>query len=121
MGCCGRSSQGQTIGAAQAARRASGSLAVGQSMDNPMVLGDAPGDETLRVRVAIPVEGLRVNYAYWVTGERVEQHIASGAFIDITGVSQQQRMYRVGAFTYTSLQEANRVAAATGQTVIEVA
>jgi hypothetical protein len=97
-----------------------GAVAQGQAIANPLVIGDAGGD-TFRVRVVIPVEGLRVNYAYWVTGTGVEQHIDSGAFIDISGVAQRRRMYRVGAFTYTSLQEANRVAAATGQTVIEVA
>jgi hypothetical protein len=89
-------------------------------MSNPFMLGEEGGD-TFRVRVAIPVEGLRINYAYWVTGTGVDQHFDSGAFIDISGVAQKRRLYRVGAFTYTSLQEANRVAAATGQTVIEVA
>jgi hypothetical protein len=120
MACCGRAGAGgQSISARNAARRST-TLAPGQSQSDPIVLGEANGD-VYRVRVAIPVEGLRINYQHWVTGDGVQQHFDSGAFIDITGVSQLQRLYRVGAFTYTSLQDANRVAAATGQSVIEVA
>lgn len=120
MGCCGRGTGGQSIGARNAARRSSSVLAPGQSHGDPIVIGDADG-EVYRVRVAIPVEGLRINHQYWITGTGAQQHFDSGAFIDITGVAQRQRLYRVGAFTYTSLQDANRVAAATGQPVIEVA
>lgn len=119
MGCstCGGGKRGSTIAQASAS---SSTLAAGQLYENPLVVGDEGGD-TYRVRVAVAVEGLQINYSYWVTGTGVQAYLDSGAFIDITGVTQQRRLYRVGQFTYTSLQDANRVAAATGQEVIEVA
>lgn len=119
MGCstCGGGRRGSTIAQASAS---SDSLAAGQLYENPLLIGDA-NDVILRVRVAVAVEGLKINYQYWVTGTGVQAHIDSGAFIDTTGITQQSRLYRVGQFTYTSLQDANRVAAATGQEVIEVA
>lgn len=102
-----------------AAFRAAGSPA-GFDSDAPHVIGDAGGD-TRRVRVLKPVDGLTVGQAAYVTGVGVDELLASGAFHDITKTAQRKRLWKVNGFTYTSQQEANRVAASLGVKPVEVA
>lgn len=73
------------------------------------------------MRVIRPVANLRRGNAYYVNGSDVDDLIAAGDLVDITKVQQRRRQYRVGAFTYSDLQTASRVAAAQGTTPIEVA
>ena len=119
MGCnCGKSSQ--TI--AQQARAAAGRISMpGMQEANPLVIGDEGGD-VLRVRAVRPPAGMTVGQSAWVTGTGVEKLLASGDVIDITRRQQRSRLFSVpGAGTYTSRQEAERVAAALETNVIEVA
>lgn len=123
MGCnCGGGRAQQTIAsrASKAAFLAAGSP-MGFNRDNPLVIGDAADGEIWRVRVIAPVEGLSRGQAAYVTGTGVAAHLASGAFHDITTTDQKKRLFKVGAFTYTSEQEANRVAAGLGVKPVEVA
>lgn len=92
----------------------------GSSPDLPKQVGE-PDDLVRRVRVIVPVEGLARGSQAWLTGTGVDAYLASGALVDITTTQQKRRMWRVGAFTYTSFQEASRVAAAQGTVPIEVA
>jgi hypothetical protein len=111
---------GRTIG--QAAQRRSGrsSMPAGFDESAPVLIGEA-NEQLWRVRVIVPAEGLARSQQAWVTGTGVQQHFDSGAFQDISSTTQRRRMWRVGGFTYTSWQEASRVAAAQGTTPIEVA
>lgn len=120
--CGGGGSGARTIAQRnnQAAFRAAGSP-VGFDRDHPLLIGEAGDGEVWRVRVMVPVENLTVGAATFVTGQGVRAHIASGALHDITTTNQKKRLWRVGITTYTSEQDARRVAAATGQTPIEVA
>jgi len=76
---------------------------------------------TRRVRVLKPVEGLSIGQAAYVTGTGIDALIGAGALHDITTTSQKQRLWKVGGFTYSSQQEANRVAASLGVKPVEVA
>ena len=115
MGC----NCGSRASAARVASR-SGALPAGFDQSRPILIGEVD-DVLRRVRVIIPVEGLSIGSSVWVTGDDIQQHIETGALLDITSVAQRQRMWRVGGFTYTSYQEASRVAASLGTTPIEVA
>lgn len=103
-------------------------MPVGYNRDNPLVIGTdgrmasgEPVTETpRRVRVLKPVEGLALGQASWVTGPGVQQHLDSGAFIDISNVTQKKRQWRVGAFTYSDPAEARRVGAAKGVKPVEI-
>lgn len=119
MGCnCGKGG-GSTIAARSASRR-SDARAASYTQDAPLLIGDA-GGTLIRVRVMVPIEGLGLGRAAWVTGTGVQAHIDSGALVDITATAQRARLWRVGEFTYTTESEARRVAAATGQAAVEVA
>lgn len=123
MGCnCGGGSGAKTIAdrSRQAAFKAAGSP-LGFHREDPHVVGEVGDGEVWRVRVIRPVAGLSTGQAAYVTGTSVTEHLKSGSFHDITTVDQKKRLFKVGAFTYTSLQEANRVAAGTGLKPIEVA
>lgn len=122
MGCnCGNRGN-QTIAQRMndSSFRAAGSP-LGFDRDNPLLVGETGDGELWRVRVIAAVEGLTVGQAAWVTGQGVKAFIASGAFHDITTTAQKARLFKVGIETYTSRQDAYRVAAATGQTVVEIA
>lgn len=124
MGCnCGGGQANQTIAqrASLSSRAAAASSEAGFTRDNPLVVGEVADGELWQVRVIAPVEGLIVGRAVFVTGTGVAAYLASGAFHDITTTQQKKRLFKVGAFMYGSLQEANRAAAGTGLTPIEVA
>ena len=123
MGCnggCGGGNRGQSIGAVNAQLRAASSLSKGSTLEDPLVIGESD-DRVLRVRVSIAVENLRIGNAYFVTGSGVQQHLDSGAFVDVTGIDQKARLFKVGKFEYSDPQEARRVGAKFGLPVIEVA
>lgn len=119
MGCaCGKGG-GNTIAQGKQTALRAAALPAGSVESDPLVIGE-PDDVVRRVRVATAVPGMRIGNAYWVTGSGVDAMLEDGRLLDITGVQQKSRQYKVGAFTYSDPQEANRVAAAMGTTPIEV-
>lgn len=116
MGCnCGK---GQTI--AQSAARRGTTLAAGSDETSALVIGE-PGGEVYRVRAVRPPVGLTVGSSAYVTGLGVPALIEAGDLIDITRRPQLRRIFNVGGMSYTDRQTAQRVSAATGQPIIEVA
>lgn len=105
------------------ARRAGNVAATeGLSATDPYVVGlETDGEDVQRVRVVRPVGDLKLMQAAWVTGDGVEALVASGDFVVIGGVDQLGRLWRVGGRTYHDYRTAQRVANATGQTLVEVA
>lgn len=121
MGCTSCGQKGLAARSARSVQRTyNGTLPAGFDASSAVLIGE-PDDVTRRVRVLQSVEGFSIASSMWVTGTGVQAHLDSGELLDITATTQRRRLWRVGGFTYTSLQEARRVAAATGQTVIEVA
>lgn len=120
MGCaCGKGG-GKTIAQASRSGPRTAALQPGSVESDPLVMGE-PDDVVRRVRVAQTTSGLRVGNAYWLTGTGVDALLASGKAVEITGVQQKSRQYKVGAFTYSDPAQAKRVAAALGTKPIEVA
>lgn len=120
--CGGGGASQRTIASrTQAAAFVAAGSPLGFNRDNPITIGESSDGEIWRVRVISPVEGLSIGQAVFVTGTGVTAHLDSGALHDITTTDQKKRLFKVGAFTYTSEQEANRVAAALGTKPVEVA
>lgn len=109
---------GQTI--AQKNSGAQARVAPGASPSSPMLLGDE-GGLILRVRASRVMDGMRTNHHYYVTGTGVQPLLDDGSLVDISGITQAGRAFKVGKFTYYDRSKAERASAATGLPMIEVA
>lgn len=78
-------------------------------------------ENPIRVKVLRATNGLRVGQAIWVAGSGVQKLLDEGYFQDITRVQQKRRVFKVSGVAYPTRREAQRVANATGQQVVEVA
>lgn len=105
---------------ANARARAGDAVQPGFDEDTPMLLGEE-GGQVVRIRMLRTEGNLTVGGGYWVTGTGVGPLIASGAAADITKRAQKRRVFQVGGTTTTDKNRAERVSAATGLPVVEIA
>lgn len=92
----------------------------GLTVEDPVIVGEPNGDPVRHVKVITPNNGMRTGQAAWVTGDGVDAFLASDILVDITGIRQAQRRWKVGQFYYTDYQEAVGAGLATGITPLEV-
>lgn len=96
-------------------------LSTGILAADPFLIGgEVEGMEPVRVRVNTALPGLTIGQRAWVTGTGVEPLLADGTLI-LVGEDTTGRLYRVGAYTYTSFEDAELVSQETGMPVEEVA
>lgn len=95
-------------------------VAPGASPSSPILIGDE-GGAILRVRPTRVIDAMRTNYQYYVTGTGVQALLDDGSLVDISGVAQTGRQFKVGQYTYPDRSRAERVSAALGLPMIEVA
>lgn len=109
---------GQTI--AQKTSGMKAAVAPGASPSAPMLFGEE-GGRSLRVRATRVMDGMRTNHQYYVTGTGVQELLDDGSFVDISGINQAGRAFKVGKHTYYDRSKAERISAARGLPMIEVA
>lgn len=86
-----------------------------------MIGNPIDGEEPIRIRVVMELDGLRPMQSAWVVGDGVDEAINDGSIILLGAQPQLGRLWRVGQHTYHDKSIAERVAAQTGQTMVEVA
>lgn len=105
---------------ALAARSGMPAAMIGLAPDNPYIIGDPSDTAPQRVRVVQNIGPLRSQQAAWVAGDGVQDAFDTGLIILLGSQPQMGMLWRVGRRTYHSRSIAERVAAKTGQVVVEV-
>lgn len=120
---CGCGTNAGTIASSAQAQAASGTtIPPGFVITVPLVIGEeVDGDSVRRVRAMTAGAPVAQGASAYVAGDGVDELIETGAFVDITEVQQQGRVFQAGPKTYLDKTTCQRVAAALGTKCIEVA
>lgn len=100
------------------------SARVGSTANTAIIFG-ANNNEVIRVRVTQEIPGMVVGSIKYVRGEGVQQHLDSGALVQLAGGRRQVQsprpgtvIYYVGDMGYTDLPAARVQSSKTGEEIV---
>lgn len=104
-----------------AAGRSAAAPVPGFSRESAALLGEDDGSAAIRVRMVHTIGQLPAGHARWVKGSGVAPLLADGSIVDITGTTQQRRIWKVGGHKFLDQGQAERASVKLGLPMVEIA